>query len=123
MEITLTLLDCIRTNVRDPLGVLADPVAQRWFQEDAERTDVARALLDSWIEDAYIPGNLAFDRAFTAEELADLAAFDETLVAAADEIGELPPDVARLQAHPAWKRVQHAAEATLHRLHDKPPPL
>ena len=121
MEITQTLLECLRENVRDTLGLLADAAAQQQYEWDSPNDDAPAELISVWADATYIPNNLAFERAFTPPELAELATFDNVLRAAVEEIGP-PPDMVRdLQAHDAWQRVMKTAGATLRRLRKTTP--
>ena len=116
MEITQTLLECIRENVRDTLSLLSDAEAQRQYDWDTPHDDVPRELISVWSDATYIPHNLAFERAFTAAELADLAMFDNTIRAAVEQIGEPPHALKALQAHEAWQTVMRSAGTTCKRL-------
>jgi hypothetical protein len=121
MEITQTLLECIRENVRDTLELLADAAAQQQYEWDVERDDVPAELVGIWSNATYIPNNLAFERAFTPPELADLATFDNVMRAAAAEIGLAPPQLKDLHALEPWQKVMRSAGTTLKRLRKTSP--
>jgi len=121
MEITRTLLDCIRENVRDTLGLLADPSAQQQYEWDSTHDDTPAELISVWSDATYIPDNLAFERAFSPPELADLATFDNVMRAAAEQIGTPPKMLRELHAHDAWKSVMRTAGTTLKRMRKTTP--
>ncbi len=116
MEITRTLLECIRENVRDTLGLLADTAAQNQYEWNSKTGEVTPELLTIWTEATYIRHNAAFERAFTPPELADLATFDNVIRAAAEEIGTPPGHLRELQTQDAWQRVMRSAATTLRRM-------
>ena len=121
MEITQTLLVCIRENVRDTLALLSDASAQAQYDWDCPQDDVPAELISVWSDATYIPHNLAFERAFTPSELADLATFDHTMSAAVTEIGSPPRSLTALHAHEAWQRVMRSAGTTLRRMRKTTP--
>jgi len=121
MEITQTLLACIRENVRDTLGLLSDATAQQQYEWDSPHDDAPAELVAVWSDATYIPDNLAFETAFTPPELADLATFDSVMRGAVQELGTPPRNVRDLQGHDAWKRVMRSAGTTLRRLRKTTP--
>ena len=121
MEITQTLLECIRENVRDTLGLLSDADAQLEYAAGAPHDDVPAELISIWADATYIPDNLAFERAFVAPDLAELATFDRVIAAAKAALAPVPADVEELHARAEWQRVMKAAATTLRRLHARGP--
>lgn len=107
--------EIIRTGINSELRLLSDFDAQSAYERDVPIANVPAELVCGWFDDSYHPASEPFIAAFSSDELAVLAEFNDFYEA---RLRTIPTDsgVARLQATPQWTEIRDKAAATLEAL-------
>ena len=107
--------DETRRLLHDLLLLLSDREAQRAYERDVPIANVPAELLSMWFDDIYHPSSDRFGAAFSDDERAELAAFNDSYRARADDL-PTTGGVAALHGTPEWDEVVERASAALLRL-------
>lgn len=107
--------DKTRRIVRELLILISDRDAQRAYERDVPIANVPAELICMWFDDLYHPASDWFVSAFSDDELADLATFNDFYGA---RTGDLPTSggIDVLQNAREWDEIVDQARATLVRL-------
>jgi CHAT domain-containing protein len=101
----------IRTAVIEHIRLLARASLQTQYEKDVPLADVPAELVCGFCDDLFHPKSQAFQDAFTADEIRDLAVLYGLLHLATQGINEShPPKVADLQKLPEWRSVMTFAK-------------
>ncbi len=109
MNETDKLIDTIRKNIIDTLGILSN-------REEQSKYPVPVEWFCFWFDDYYHPTDRTFQEAFTAAELEALSAFNEFFNSVTRQIGDPPSKPDDLWIIPVWKQVMQKADLTLKKL-------
>jgi len=105
MKITEEVVANTRSSILEHLALLADPEAQREYEQNVPIADVPAELMCGWFDDSYDPSSPAFEAAFSLRERRALAEFSDLLTSAEAQLPIPLPRFRDLQTHPAWGRV------------------
>jgi hypothetical protein len=97
------------------LNVAVDEAAQHDYQARVPYVSVSNELFNQW-EDLYHPDWDPFRAAFTADEAAALAEYNEALDSLAQRTPQTVPPLDEFAASPEGRELRAAAAATLARL-------
>jgi hypothetical protein len=115
VSVSDTDADQTRRSIHELLVLIGDRDAQRAYERDVPIANVPAELICMWFEDHYHPAAGWFVSAFSADELAELAAFNDFYRARTDNL-PTSGGIDVLQKAREWGEIVNRARATLVRL-------
>lgn len=107
--------DQTRRSIHELLVLIGDRDAQRAYERDVPIANVPAELICMWFDDHFQPGSGWFVSAFSNDELAELAAFNDFYRARTDKL-PTSGGIDVLQKAREWDEIVDRARATLTRL-------